>query len=101
MPCRPDASAPAGERGAHEVADLDQAEQVGDVLGERRTAGQHAAAEHAPRVLERLLGLADALARLRGGQRGCGYAESFRGCGTWPSPDAGIRRLVLLLEASR
>lgn len=48
-----------------------------------------------------LVGLADALARLRGGQRGCGYAECFRGCGTWPSPDAGIRRLVLLLEASR
>jgi N-acetylglucosamine malate deacetylase 1 len=50
---------------------------------------------------QNLVGLTDALARLRGGQRGCGYAESFRGCGTWPSPDAGIRRLVLLLEASR
>lgn len=45
-----------------------------------------------------LVELTDALARLRGGQRGCGYAEAFRGCGTWPAPDAGIRRLVLLLE---
>jgi LmbE family N-acetylglucosaminyl deacetylase len=45
-----------------------------------------------------LVELTDTLARLRGGQRGCGYAEAFRGCGTWPAPDAGIRRLVLLLE---
>jgi LmbE family N-acetylglucosaminyl deacetylase len=45
-----------------------------------------------------LVELTDSLARLRGGQRGCGYAEAFRGCGTWPAPDSGIRRLVLLLE---
>jgi N-acetylglucosamine malate deacetylase 1 len=47
---------------------------------------------------ESLVELTDSLGRLRGGQRGCGYAEAFRGCGTWPAPDAGIRRLVLLLE---
>jgi LmbE family N-acetylglucosaminyl deacetylase len=43
--------------------------------------------------------LIESLARFRGDQRGCGYAEAFRGCGTWPTPDGGIRRLVLLVEA--
>ena len=45
-----------------------------------------------------LFPLIESLARLRGDQRGCGYAEAFRGCETWPTPDGGIRRLVLLLE---
>jgi hypothetical protein len=47
----------------------------------------------------KLLTLIESLARLRGAQRSCGYAEAFRGCGTWPTPDGGIRRLVLLVEA--
>lgn len=45
-----------------------------------------------------LFPLIDSLARLRGAQRGCRFAEAFRGCGTWPTPDGGIRRLVLLVE---
>jgi LmbE family N-acetylglucosaminyl deacetylase len=40
----------------------------------------------------------EALAALRGAQRGCRFAEAFRGCGTWPAPDGGLRRLVALLE---
>ena len=47
---------------------------------------------------EDLLHGADLQAQARGGQRGCAYAEVFRGCGTWPAPDGGIRRLVRLLE---
>jgi LmbE family N-acetylglucosaminyl deacetylase len=43
--------------------------------------------------------LIESLGRLRGDQRGCRYAEAFRGCGSWPTPDGGIRRLVLLAEA--
>jgi N-acetylglucosamine malate deacetylase 1 len=46
-----------------------------------------------------LFPLIESLARLRGDQRGCGYAEAFAGCGTWPTPDGGIRKLVRLLEA--
>lgn len=46
-----------------------------------------------------LMSLIESLGRLRGDQRGCRHAESFRGCGTWPTPDGGIRRLVLLAEA--
>jgi N-acetylglucosamine malate deacetylase 1 len=42
--------------------------------------------------------LIESLARFRGDQRGCGYAEAFRGCGTWPTPDGGIRRLARLLD---
>jgi LmbE family N-acetylglucosaminyl deacetylase len=45
-----------------------------------------------------LLPLIESLGRLRGDQRGCRYAEAFAGCGTWPTPDGGIRRLVLLAE---
>jgi LmbE family N-acetylglucosaminyl deacetylase len=45
-----------------------------------------------------LLAMADALTRLRGQQRGCEFAEGFRGCGTWPAPDGGIRRLVHILD---
>ena len=47
-----------------------------------------------------LLPLIESLGRLRGDQRGCRYAEAFAGCGTWPTPDGGIRRLVLLAEAA-
>ncbi|MBD0330765.1 MAG: PIG-L family deacetylase [Thermoleophilia bacterium] len=46
-----------------------------------------------------LVPLIESLGRLRGDQRGCRYAEAFAGCGTWPTPDGGIRRLVLLAEA--
>jgi hypothetical protein len=42
--------------------------------------------------------LIESLARFRGDQRGCRYAEGFRGCRSWPTPDGGIRRLVLLVE---
>ena len=45
-----------------------------------------------------LFPLIESLARLRGDQRGCRYAEAFRGCHSWPTPDGGIRRLVLLVE---
>lgn len=45
-----------------------------------------------------MLPLIESLTRLRGDQRGCRYAEAFRGCGTWPTPDGAIRRLVLLTE---
>jgi LmbE family N-acetylglucosaminyl deacetylase len=45
-----------------------------------------------------LMPLIESLARFRGDQRGCRYAEGFRGCGSWPTPDGGIRRLVLLTE---
>jgi LmbE family N-acetylglucosaminyl deacetylase len=47
---------------------------------------------------QRLEDLAEVLGRFRGWQRGCAYAEAFRGCGMWPAPDGGIRRLVRLLE---
>jgi LmbE family N-acetylglucosaminyl deacetylase len=47
----------------------------------------------------KLLPLIESLALLRGSQRGCRYAEAFRGCGTWPTPDGGVRRLALLIEA--
>jgi hypothetical protein len=46
-----------------------------------------------------LVEFTDGLARQRGIQRGCQYAEGFRGCGTWPAPDGAIRRLVSLLES--
>jgi N-acetylglucosamine malate deacetylase 1 len=45
-----------------------------------------------------LFPLIESLARLRGDQRGCRYAEAFAGCGTWPTPDGGIRKLVRLLD---
>lgn len=48
---------------------------------------------------EDLVEMTDRLARFRGGQRGCAYAEAFRGCGTWPNPDGGLRFLVKTLES--
>jgi LmbE family N-acetylglucosaminyl deacetylase len=47
---------------------------------------------------EDLLEMIDRLAHFRGGQRGCRYAEVFRGCGTYPEPDGAIRFLVRALE---
>jgi hypothetical protein len=44
-----------------------------------------------------LIEMSETLARLRGVQRGCGYAEAFQGCGTFPEPDGGIRRLLQAL----
>ena len=40
------------------------------------------------------------LARFRGGQRACGYAEAYRGCGTYPEPDGGLRFLVRTLDGA-
>ncbi len=40
----------------------------------------------------------DRLARFRGGQRGCAFAEGFRGCGTYPEPDGALRFLIRTLE---
>jgi LmbE family N-acetylglucosaminyl deacetylase len=48
---------------------------------------------------QNLLEMGEALARIRGQQRGCEFAEAFRGCGTWPAADGGIRRLVRICEA--
>ncbi len=48
---------------------------------------------------EDLVEMTDRLARFRGGQRGCEYAEAFRGCGTYPNPDGGLRFLVKTLES--
>ena len=48
---------------------------------------------------QNLVDTVETLSRLRGAQRGCEHAEAFRGCETWPRPDGGIRRLVLLLES--
>lgn len=50
------------------------------------------------RICEDLAEMNERLARMRGGQRGCAFAEAFRGCGTFPEPDGGIRFLVRLLE---
>jgi len=46
---------------------------------------------------EDLLEMVERLARFRGGQRGCRFAEAFRGCGTYPEPDGAIRFLVRIL----
>ena len=47
---------------------------------------------------ENLVEMVERLARMRGGQRGCEYAECFRGCGTYPEPDGALRFLVRTLE---
>jgi LmbE family N-acetylglucosaminyl deacetylase len=46
-----------------------------------------------------LVEMVERLTRLRGGQRGCEYAEAFRGSGTFPEPDGALRFLVRTLEA--
>jgi LmbE family N-acetylglucosaminyl deacetylase len=45
-----------------------------------------------------LIDMVDRLTRLRGSQRGCEFAEAFRGCGTYPEPDGALRFLVRTLE---
>jgi LmbE family N-acetylglucosaminyl deacetylase len=49
--------------------------------------------EHLEEMMERL-------ARFRGGQRSCRYAEAFRGCGTYPEPDGALRFLVRTLDGA-
>jgi LmbE family N-acetylglucosaminyl deacetylase len=44
--------------------------------------------------------LIDRNSRFRGAQRGCDYAEVFRGCGTHPEPDGAIRFLIRTLESN-
>ena len=73
---------------------------IDDAIGIKRTMLRAHESQLTMLHGESLVELADSLGRLRGSQRGCGYAEAFRGCGTWPAPDAGIRRLVLLLEGA-
>jgi len=48
---------------------------------------------------EDLIDMVERLARMRGGQRGCTFAEAFRGCGTYPEPDGALRFLVRALES--
>jgi LmbE family N-acetylglucosaminyl deacetylase len=48
---------------------------------------------------ENILDMIERLARFRGGQRGCEFAEAFRGCGTYPEPDGALRFLVRTLGA--
>jgi LmbE family N-acetylglucosaminyl deacetylase len=47
---------------------------------------------------QNLIEMVEHLTRMRGGQRGCEYAEAFRGCGTFPEPDGALRFLVRTLE---
>jgi N-acetylglucosamine malate deacetylase 1 len=71
---------------------------VDDVIELRRAM---IAAHESQRTLlhgQDLAATTEALAALRGAQRGCRFAEAFRGCGAWPAPDGGIRRLVALIE---
>ena len=63
----------------------------------RRMLGAHASQATFLHGQE-LADVAERLARFRGLQRGCAYAEAFRGCAMWPYPDGGIRRLVKLLD---
>jgi LmbE family N-acetylglucosaminyl deacetylase len=46
-----------------------------------------------------LIEMMERLARMRGGQRGCDFAEGFRGCGTYPEPDGALRFLVRTLDS--
>jgi LmbE family N-acetylglucosaminyl deacetylase len=48
---------------------------------------------------EDLVDMVERLTRMRGGQRGCEFAEGFRGCGTYPEPDGALRFLVRTLES--
>jgi hypothetical protein len=49
---------------------------------------------------ENLVEMVERLTRMRGGQRGCEFAEAFRGCATYPEPDGALRFLVRTLEGS-
>jgi LmbE family N-acetylglucosaminyl deacetylase len=75
-------------------------------IGETMDVKRRMLAEHRSQVdlMRRMYGedivaMVDRLARLRGGQRGCEYAEAFRGCGTYPEPDGALRFLVRSLES--
>jgi LmbE family N-acetylglucosaminyl deacetylase len=75
---------------------------VGDAIETRRAmlAAHVSQIELMQRMYgEDLLAGADLQAQARGRQRGCAYAEAFRGCETFPTPDGAIRRLVHLLDA--
>jgi LmbE family N-acetylglucosaminyl deacetylase len=74
---------------------------IGDVIELRRA--MIAAHESQQRLLhgQDLAAMTEILAAFRGAQRGCRFAEAFRGCGTWPTPDGGLRRLVALLEGRK
>jgi N-acetylglucosamine malate deacetylase 1 len=74
---------------------------IGDVIELRRA--MIAAHESQQTLLhgQDLAATTETLAAFRGAQRGCRFAEAFSGCGTWPAPDGGIRRLVALLEGQR
>ena len=47
---------------------------------------------------EDLIEMVERLGRMRGGQRGCEFAEAFRHCGTYPEPDGALRFLIRTLE---
>jgi hypothetical protein len=49
---------------------------------------------------ENLVEMVERLTRMRGGQRGCEFAEAFRGCATYPEPDGALCFLVRTLEGS-
>jgi LmbE family N-acetylglucosaminyl deacetylase len=75
-------------------------------IGETIDVKREMLAAHASQVAlmqtmygEDLIGMVERLARMRGGQRGCEFAEAFRGCGTYPQPDGALRFLVRTLEA--
>jgi LmbE family N-acetylglucosaminyl deacetylase len=93
---------------APDLAYMDSAQGIGfdpevwiDVSATIETKRRMLRAHESQRTLggdTELMPLIESLARFRGDQRGCRYAEAFRGCGAWPTPDGGIRRLVLLTE---
>jgi LmbE family N-acetylglucosaminyl deacetylase len=95
-------------RSAPDLAYMDSAQGIGfdpeiwiDVSATIETKWRMLRAHESQRTLggdTELMPLIESLARFRGDQRGCRYAEAFRGCRSWPTPDGGIRRLVLLTE---
>lgn len=107
--CAANVGSEAPLRSAPDLAYMDAAQGLGfephvwiDVTATIDTKWRMLRAHESQRTLggeTELYPLIESLARLRGDQRGCRYAEAFRGCGTWPTPDGGIRRLVLLTEA--
>jgi len=74
---------------------------IGETIDvKRRMLAAHESQVELMRVMyhEDICEMVDRLARMRGGQRGCEYAEAFRGCGTYPEPDGALRFLVRTLE---
>jgi LmbE family N-acetylglucosaminyl deacetylase len=49
---------------------------------------------------ENMIEMVDRHARFRGGQRATGYAEAYRGSGTYPEPDGALRFLVRVIEGA-